>query len=70
MLLTTPPYVAAVFYATLIAHYSDKTRARAPFVAGSALLTLTGLLVLAFTKPVGVRYLGASRLCANSHTDH
>ncbi|BGP01810.1 Major facilitator superfamily domain-containing protein [Rhodotorula toruloides] len=59
LLLSAPPYAAAAIYTAVVAHYSDKTRRRAPFIAGSAILCSVGLLILAYAKPLGVRYFGA-----------
>jgi len=59
LLLSAPPYAFAAIYTAVSAHYSDKTRRRAPFIGASAMLCSIGLLILAYAKPLGVRYFGA-----------
>ncbi|POY70873.1 hypothetical protein BMF94_6050 [Rhodotorula taiwanensis] len=59
LLLSAPPYVTAALYTAISAHFSDRTRQRATFIGGSALLCMVGLLIMAFTKPLGVRYFGS-----------
>ncbi|BGP56867.1 hypothetical protein JCM8202v2_004500 [Rhodotorula sphaerocarpa] len=59
LLLSAPPYATAAIYTYISAHYSDRTRLRAPFVGGAALVCMVGLLIMALTEPLGVRYFGS-----------
>jgi hypothetical protein len=59
LLLSAPPYAAAAIYTAISAHFSDKTRQRALFIGGSALLCIVGLCILAFPEGLAVRYFGS-----------
>ncbi|GAA5860628.1 hypothetical protein JCM3774_006233 [Rhodotorula dairenensis] len=59
LLLSAPPYAAAAVYTAISAHFSDKTRQRALFIGGSALLCMVGLFIMAFPEQLGVRYFGS-----------
>merc|ERR1712169_143100 len=59
LLLSAPPYVVAGVYTAAMAYLSDKTRKRALFIAVSATVCLTGLFIMAYAGPLGVRYFGA-----------
>merc|ERR1711881_586993 len=59
LLLSAPPYAAAAIYTAISAHFSDKTRQRALFIGGSALLCIVGLCILAFPDGLAVRYFGS-----------
>lgn len=45
-LLTTPPYICAMFCALLFAYLSDRVRMRAPFVLAAQALSITGFAIL------------------------
>ncbi|GAA5903135.1 hypothetical protein JCM8208_000461 [Rhodotorula glutinis] len=59
LLLSAPPYVVAGFFTAMMAFLSDKFRKRALFIAISATVCLTGLFIMAYAGPLGVRYFGA-----------
>lgn len=60
LLLSAPPYVVAGVYTAAMAYLSDKTRKRALFIAVSATVCLTGLFIMAYAGPLGVRYVRCS----------
>lgn len=57
LLLSAPPYVVAGFFTAMMAFLSDKFRKRALFIAISATVCLTGLFIMAYAGPLGVRYV-------------
>lgn len=58
--LVIPPYVAALPWALTLAHFSDKTGSRAPFIATNAAISLIGCGLFAFlaANKAGPRYFG------------
>merc|ERR1712070_777672 len=66
LLLSAPPYVVASVYTAAMAYLSDKTRKRALFIAVSATVCLTGLFIMAYAGPLGVRYFGAFRTLSSA----
>lgn len=59
LILPGPPYVFAALYTFAVAYISDKTRLRAPFIAMNAACCLVGLIILAWGRLPGVRYMGS-----------
>ncbi|GAA5999144.1 uncharacterized protein JCM10292_001621 [Rhodotorula paludigena] len=59
LLLSAPPYAAAGLYTAGIAYLSDKYRQRALFLCISCTICFTGLFIMAYTEPLGVRYFGS-----------
>lgn len=57
-LLSSPPYVFAIFASLAMAYISDKLRMRWPIICTQAAVGIVGLLVILYTKPPGVRYFG------------
>jgi len=57
-LLSSPPYVFAIFASLTMAYISDKIRMRWPIICTQAAVGIVGLLVILYTKPPGVRYFG------------
>ena len=57
-LLSSPPYVFAIFASLAMAYISDKIRMRWPIICTQAAVGIVGLLVILYTKPPGVRYFG------------
>ncbi|THV03968.1 MFS general substrate transporter [Dendrothele bispora CBS 962.96] len=58
LLLTTPPYIAAVISAFIFSRMSDKTKHRAGFIALQTLITIVGLVLMGYGSQNGVRYFG------------
>merc|ERR1711939_347723 len=56
---STMPAYAFSYFLPAMAYLSDKTRKRALFIAVSATVCLTGLFIMAYAGPLGVRYFGA-----------
>lgn len=57
-LLSAPPYVAAVMFGMAFAVIADRMRMRGPIIVAQCLLTITGLMLVAYAKPFGARYFG------------
>lgn len=57
-LLSSPPYVFAVFASLAMAYVSDKIRMRWPIMCTQAVIGIIGLLVILYAKLPGVRYFG------------
>lgn len=57
-LLSSPPYIFAVFASLAGAYISDKIRMRWPVLVGQSLFAITGLLIVLYGKLPGVRYFG------------
>jgi len=57
-LLSSPPYVFAVFASLGFAYISDKIRMRWPIICSQAIIAIIGLLIILYVKPPGVRYFG------------
>lgn len=57
-LLSAPPYVAAVISGMAFAIVADRIRMRGPIIVAQCLLTIAGLMLVAYAKPFGVRYFG------------
>lgn len=60
LLLSAPPYVFAGMYTATIATLSDKFRKRAVFICISSTVCFTGLFIMAYAGPLGVRYVRVS----------
>jgi len=43
----------------VVGYLADRTRMRGPYIILGALTSMTGSAILAFTKPIGVRYFGS-----------
>ncbi|KAF2846543.1 phthalate transporter-like protein [Plenodomus tracheiphilus IPT5] len=56
--LAAPPAIAAMFTALGFAYLGDKYRIRAPVIAAQSLLTIVGLMIVAYAEKNGVRYFG------------
>lgn len=57
-LLSSPPYIFAIFASIAFAYVSDKIRMRWPVICSQALIGIIGLLVILYAKAPGVRYFG------------
>ena len=58
--MSAPPYIFAVIVAFAVAWWADKTRMRAPFIAGQAVCTIVGLVLTGYAiENNGARYFGA-----------
>jgi len=57
-LLSSPPYCFAAIVCFAFAWISDRTKKRAIFIAIATVITLVGLVLTAYAKQNGVRYLG------------
>lgn len=58
LLLFAPPALAAVPWVLLVSYLADKTRMRAPWIVMQAVLGLVGLMIIAYAKHNGIRYIG------------
>ncbi|GAA5937716.1 uncharacterized protein JCM15063_002095 [Sporobolomyces koalae] len=67
--LSAPPYVFAAMYTFASAVISDKRKNRAVFIAISACVCFTGLFIMAYTKPLGVRYFGSFLVIAGAQSN-
>ncbi|OAL45688.1 phthalate transporter-like protein [Pyrenochaeta sp. DS3sAY3a] len=56
--LSAPPAFAAMFTAFTFAWLGDRYRVRGPIIAAQALLTIIGLMIVAYAKDNGARYFG------------
>ncbi|RMZ67692.1 tartrate transporter [Pyrenophora seminiperda CCB06] len=56
--LSAPPSLAAMFVAFFFAWLGDKYRLRAPVIATQCLITITGLIIVAYSTNNGARYFG------------
>lgn len=57
-LLCAPPYLFSIFWTVGCAWLADRSRLRMPFMVGNAAITLTGLLITAYSSNPGARYFG------------
>jgi len=57
--LSAPPSFAAMFIAFFFAWVGDKYRVRGPIIVVQCLITLTGLMIVAYSTNNGARYFGA-----------
>ncbi|OJJ45017.1 hypothetical protein ASPZODRAFT_70544 [Penicilliopsis zonata CBS 506.65] len=57
-LLTIPPYVVATVLTITVAVLSERTRLRAPFIVGSAVIACIGYIMLLSQHRAGVSYAG------------
>ncbi|EON68750.1 hypothetical protein W97_08008 [Coniosporium apollinis CBS 100218] len=57
-LLSSPPYVFAIFASILLAWVSDKIRLRWPVLVFQSLTAVVGLLIILYVHAPGVRYFG------------
>ena len=57
-LLSSPPYVFAIFCSVGMAYVSDKIRMRWPVLIFQSVVAITGLLIIVYAGPPGVRYFG------------
>lgn len=57
-LLSSPPYVFAIFASLTMAWISDKIKMRWPILCAQALIALIGYFIILYCKPPGVRYFG------------
>lgn len=56
--LSAPPSFAAMIAAFAFAWLGDKYRVRAPVIAAQAILTIVGLMIVAYAQNHGARYFG------------
>jgi MFS family permease len=56
--LSAPPSIAAMFTALAFAWVGDKYRVRAPVIAAQSLLSIIGLMIVAYATDNGARYFG------------
>ena len=57
-LLCAPPYLFSIIWTVGCAWLADRSRVRMPWMALNAAITLTGLLVTAYSTNSGARYFG------------
>ncbi|PSN74778.1 MFS general substrate transporter [Corynespora cassiicola Philippines] len=57
-LLCAPPYLFSIFWTVGCAWLADKYRIRMPWMIANAAITLTGLLITAYSSNSGARYFG------------
>ncbi|KAH5099347.1 hypothetical protein HBI21_054000 [Parastagonospora nodorum] len=57
-LLSAPPAVAAIPWVLLCSWAADKWKLRAPFIVLQALISIVGLMIVAYAKNNDVRYFG------------
>ncbi|GAA5999145.1 uncharacterized protein JCM10292_001622 [Rhodotorula paludigena] len=69
LLLSAPPYVFAGIYTATIATLSDKFRKRAVFICISSTVCFTGLFIMAYAGPLGVRYFGSFLTIAGAQSN-
>ncbi|GJN92861.1 hypothetical protein Rhopal_005901-T1 [Rhodotorula paludigena] len=69
LLLSAPPYVFAGMYTATIATLSDKFRKRAVFICISSTVCFTGLFIMAYAGPLGVRYFGSFLTIAGAQSN-
>lgn len=67
-LLSTPPYVFAMFVALAFAWLSDKKGVRGPFILVSEALAIIGFAVLLGTKQAKYGYMGTFFTCAGTYS--
>ncbi|GAA6037418.1 hypothetical protein JCM8097_008561 [Rhodosporidiobolus ruineniae] len=67
--LSAPPYVFAALYTAGSAILSDRYRKRALFISISATVCFTGLFIMAYAKPLGVRYFGSFLTIAGAQSN-
>ncbi|GAA6053960.1 hypothetical protein JCM3770_004642 [Rhodotorula araucariae] len=69
LLLSAPPYVFAGLWTAFMATLSDKTHKRALFIGTSSTVCFIGLFIMAYTKPLGVRYFGSFLTIAGAQSN-
>lgn len=57
-LLCAPPYLVSIFWTVGCAWLADRTHLRMPWMLLNAAVTLTGLLITAYSTNSGARYFG------------
>ena len=57
-LLCAPPYLFSILWTVGSARLADRYRIRMPFIVANAAITLTGLLITAYSHNSGARYFG------------
>ena len=57
-LLCAPPYLFSIIWTVGCAWLADRSRLRMPWMVGNAAITLTGLLITAYSSNSGARYFG------------
>lgn len=67
--LSAPPYVFAAIYTFISAVVSDKRKNRAIPIAISAVVCTVGLVIMAYAKPLGVRYFGSFLAIAGAQSN-
>ncbi|GAA5988721.1 hypothetical protein JCM5350_001992 [Sporobolomyces pararoseus] len=67
--LSAPPYVFAAIYTFCSAVISDKRKNRAIPIAISAVVCTVGLIIMAYAKPLGVRYFGSFLAIAGAQSN-
>ncbi|KAG9019773.1 hypothetical protein FRB90_007916 [Tulasnella sp. 427] len=65
-LLCSPPFVFGAVYALVVAHFSDKTVRRGPYLAFNASLGVIGFAMLAYCEGKAPRYIGTFFALAGS----
>lgn len=66
-LLSTPPYILAMFFALFMAWVSDKKGVRGPCALASQTLAIIGFAVLLGTTQAKYRYLGTFFTCSGTY---
>lgn len=67
--LPAPVYVFGGLTTFLAAWASDRFRLRAPFIAGSALICLAGLLIVGYADTIAVRFFGSFLVVGGSQAN-
>ncbi|CCG84011.1 protein of unknown function [Taphrina deformans PYCC 5710] len=58
LIFSSPPYIAAIFYAIVISYISDKTKMRGIYIIFNCIMVVIGLLIVSQVKSASVRYFG------------
>jgi MFS family permease len=58
LVLSSPPYIAAIPYALIISYFSDKAKSRGPFIIFNTLMVVVGLALVGYVVNNKVRYFG------------
>lgn len=58
LIFSSPPYIVGVVYAIAVSFISDKTKMRGVYIIFNCLVTVVGLLLVAYVKNASIRYFG------------
>lgn len=67
LILSAPPYCFAAIFTAVISWLSDRYKLRAPFIAGTSAMGVTGLAIAAYAGTIGVRYFGCFLVVASAN---